>query len=425
MDIKFKYGLDERPPLGELVLLGLQWLAITCPTVLIFGKTMAGLYPGGPGEQVIYIQKIFFVLAVALLCQVFWGHRLPVVIGPAAVLLVGIAASKGSSPQAVYSSIMIGGLILTAVSISGLFGYVKKAFTPRVVATILILIAFTLTPTILNLITLGNARVSPSLSLCFSLSMVLIMFIADRYLKGLWKTTLIVWTIIAGTAIYYLLFPLALPRPENLPVIAPFWSNFKFGFTFDSGVVLSFLICFLALSVNDLSSIQAVGELIKPKNLQQRITRGLALTGLLNMLAGLLGVIGPVNFSLSPGVIASTRVASKYTLIPTGIGLLALSFLPRTIAVLDTIPAVVVGSSLIYIMCSQIAAGLHVLFSQGYNFDFGLSTALPLMLSIIISFLSPNVLGTFPVILRPVLGNGFVVGVVTILIMEHLVFRKK
>ena len=47
------------------------------------------------------------------------------------------------------------------------------------------------------------------------------------------------------------------------------------------------------------------------------------------------------------------------------------------------------------------------------------------MLSIIISFLSDSILDTFPVILRPLLGNGFVVGVLAVLIMEHLIFQRK
>ena len=59
---------------------------------------------------------------------------------------------------------------------------------------------------------------------------------------------------------------------------------------------------------------------------KKRITRGITITGLGNILAGFFGVIGTVNFSLSPGVIVSTRCASKYTLVPTGLGLLLLSF---------------------------------------------------------------------------------------------------
>jgi xanthine/uracil permease len=212
---------------------------------------------------------------------------------------------------------------------------------------------------------------------------------------------------------------------NDLPIVAIFWQGFQPSFVFDSSVFLSFLICYLALSVNDLGSIQAVDELLKPDNMPKRITRGVAVTGLVNVLAGFLGVIGVVNFSFSPGVIISSGVASRYTLIPTSLILLALSFLPKTTAILGSIPSVVIGSSLIYIMCSQIAGGLQIVQSQKYKFEYGLIVGLPIILGVIISYLPPAVLNTFPLILKPVLGNGFVVGVITVLIMEHIVFPRK
>jgi uracil permease len=46
---------------------------------------------------------------------------------------------------------MIGGATLAVMSFSGIFGYVQRLFTPRVVAVVLILIAFTLLPTIIDL----------------------------------------------------------------------------------------------------------------------------------------------------------------------------------------------------------------------------------------------------------------------------------
>ncbi|HBA54526.1 MAG TPA: xanthine permease, partial [Syntrophorhabdus aromaticivorans] len=87
--------------------------------------------------------------------QILWGHRLPLILGPSTVLLIGIISSQGFEADAVYSSILLGGLILTALSISGLFRYLQRLFTPRVIATVLILIALTLAPTVMNLITVA------------------------------------------------------------------------------------------------------------------------------------------------------------------------------------------------------------------------------------------------------------------------------
>lgn len=423
--MKFKYGLNEIPPLGHLLLFGMQWLAIIIPIIIIMGTAVTSLNPSGIGQQVVYIQRLFFVVAVALFSQVIWGHRLPLIIGPATVFLVGIAAGGKNSLEAVYTSILLGGLILTAVSITGLFAQLKKLFTSTVVAVILILVALTLTPMILNLITSPTAQASSFANLCFSLAMVLSMFIAAKYLRGLWKSTLIFWAVLGGTLAYYLLFSQSPLPTYDLPIAAPFWQGLKPSFVFDPGVFLSFLICFLALSVNDLGSIQAVDEIIKPDNLPKRITRGVAVTGLINALSGFLGVIGSVNFSFSPGVIIASGAASRYTLIPTSLGLLALSFLPNTIAVLGSIPSVVIGGSMLYLMCSQIAGGLQVALSQRYKFEYGLIIGLPMILGVIISYLPPTVINTFPPLLKPVLGNGFVVGVIAVLIMEHIVFRQK
>ncbi len=423
--MNFKYTLDEIPPLGHLLLFGLQWLAIIIPIILIMGTAVTSLHPGGIGQQVVYIQRLLFVVAVALFSQVIWGHRLPVIFGPATVFLVGISAGGKSSLEAVYTSILLGGIILTAVSITGLFAHLKKLFTPTVVAVILILVALTLTPMILNLITTPTPQVNSFANLCFSLVMVLSMFIAAKYLRGLWKSTLIFWAVISGTLAYFLLFPHSPLPTYNLPVVAPFWKGLTFSFVFDSGVFLSFMICFLALSVNDLGSIQSVEGILQPDNMPKRITRGVTVTGLINILSGFLGVIGSVNFSFSSGVIIASGVASRYTLIPTSLGLLALAFLPKTIAVLGSIPSVVIGSSMIYLMCSQIAGGLQAVLNQKYKFEYGLIIGLPMILGVIISYLPPAVLNTFPSILKPILGNGFVVGVIAVLVMEHLVFRQK
>ncbi|MGI6226051.1 MAG: uracil-xanthine permease family protein, partial [Peptococcales bacterium] len=376
-------------------------------------------------EQTIYLQKLFFVTAITLLAQIYWGHGLPLIVGPASVLLVGIVASQSSSIDSVYTSIMVGGLVLAILSMTGLFAYLKVLFTPRVVAGTLILIAFTLTPMITNLITTAPQGVTGFSNIVFALSFILCMFVANRNASGIWKSTLIIWAILIGSVVYNYLFPGKTALSMDYYLVSTFFKKFTFNITLEPGMIISFLICFLALAINDLGSIQSVSELIHPDNKEKRITRGITFTGLGNILSGFFGVIGTVNFSLSPGVIVSTRCASKYTLVPLGLGLMILSFLPSVIAFMGSIPSVVTGSVLVYIMCSQIAAGLLIAFNAmgEFTFEHGLVMGLSLMLSILTSFLPVEVLNTFPTILRPILGNGFVVGVLTVLVMEHLIFK--
>ena len=111
-DKKRKYGIDEVPPLRDNLLYGLQWLAVALPTIVVLGHTVANLHFSDPIAQTNSMQKLFFVMAFSMLLQLFWGHRLPAVVGPASIFLVGIAASQSSGLDTIYSSILIGGVIL-------------------------------------------------------------------------------------------------------------------------------------------------------------------------------------------------------------------------------------------------------------------------------------------------------------------------
>ena len=197
--------------------------------------------------------------------------------------------------------------------------------------------------------------------------------------------------------------------------------------SFQPGVLFSFLVCFLGLSINDLGSIESVGEMIKASNLDRRVNRGITFSGLANVLAGFMGVVGPVNYSLSPGVIMATGCASRFTLLPTALLMACLACSSRAFAFIGAVPSVVVGSVFLYLSSYQIAAGLAMAAEEAGRFELedGLVMGLPLLLGTIVSFLPGTLVNTFPPLLRPIAGNGFLVGVVAVLVLEHIIFRKK
>ncbi|NYT18362.1 MAG: xanthine permease [Methanobacteriales archaeon] len=417
----FKYGLENKPPIGETLIFGLQWLAITIPTIIIIGNVL-GVLNGG-GINTLYLQNLLLMVGLVMLVQLVWGHKLPLVVGPAAVLLIAVLSSQGQPIGVINSSIIIGGTVLALVAGSGLFSHLKKLFTPRVIMVILLLIAFTLSPTILNLITADNG-VYPSINLLFAVILTLMVFIAHRVLKGLWKSTLPLWIMIIGTLSYDVLFGVLKPIPNNLKAL-----SFPGGVASslavpDLTMVMAFLICFLALAINDLGSIQAVGSLLKADGMEKRVKRGITITGVGNILAGFLGVIGPVNYSMSPGVIAATGNASRYTLIPAAVGLLLLACSPMAVGLISSIPSPVVGTILIYVMTAQMAAAF-ILALENQTFqtmDHGLVVGLPIIIGTVVAFLPTTVIAQIPMVIRPLLGNGFVMGVLTVLFLEHLVF---
>ena len=424
--MKFQYGLDERPPFTRSCLMGLQWAAILICSTIILGKVVGSLHFSEPLNQILYLQKILFICAMTLFCQIFWGHRLPLLPGPAAVLFVGVIASQAFGMDAIYTSVMIGGIFVTFLGASGLFKHLRRFFTANVIAVVLLLIAFTIAPTILKLIIDSKSGVSPILNLTFAFAMVFVMLVGYLLLSGIWQSTLIIWAVIAGSLLYLFLFPdngsRALWLDGDIPWFRSFFRQINIPFSFQPGLLISFLFCYIALSVNDLGAIQSVNEMLQTDDMDGRVTRGIVTTGLANTASGLLGVIGPVDYTISPGIILATRCASRFTLVPTAAILLAMAFSPVAAGFIGNVPSVVIGAILAYVMMTQIGAGLLVAFKSAENFRFedGMVIGSSVLVGTLVAFLPDQVVGGLSPFLKPILGNGFVVGILIALIMEQL-----
>ena len=90
--------------------------------------------------------------------EILAGHKLPVVFGPSTVILIGIISSVGFDTPTIYTSALIGSLLLTACAVTGIFGTLQKMFTPRVVSVVLLLVSFCMIPTVIRLVTDVKSR---------------------------------------------------------------------------------------------------------------------------------------------------------------------------------------------------------------------------------------------------------------------------
>jgi xanthine/uracil permease len=195
-------------------------------------------------------------------------------------------------------------------------------------------------------------------------------------------------------------------------------------FSFDWSLVVAFVICYIALAINDIGSMESLGGMLGIKDMDVRAKRGMRITGVMNIVAGAVGVLGPVNYSMSPGVIASTGCASRYALIPATLMLLVCSLFPDVIWVLTAIPSPVIGVILLFLMGTQLAASYEMMQStrSATTFADALTIGLPIMVAMLFQ-LMPK--GIAPEVIQPLVGNGFAMGVVMVILMEHVVNRSK
>ena len=85
------------------------------------------------------------------------------------------------------------------------------------------------------------------------------------------------------------------------------------------------------------------------------------------------------------------------------------------------------GIIILYLMMTQLASSLQLMSQKDAapDFDSCMVIAVPLMIAMIPVFMPASYVAAMPSLLRPLLANGFVVGIITVLIMEHIIYRKK
>jgi xanthine/uracil permease len=415
--MNLKYNVNDPLPLRQMILYALQWFILSIAVV----STSVFVAQGSPADKLFYSQRLFAVMGLAGLVQVLFGHRMPIVVGPAAVLLVGVMSSLGANAdvEAIYSSIAIGGLLVALLSVGGVMRRVQRLFTPRIVVVILMLIAFTLTPVIRGLVFPNGASEAQNIfGLIFAVVGCPVMVILNRRLRGVAKSLVIPIALIVGSAIYFSLFSSTTSVETSASLRGLFLSNFSL----DWSLIVAFVICYIALVINDIGSIEALGGMLRVDDMEGRLRRGLRITGIMNILAGSMGVLGPVNYSMSPGVVASTGCASRHALIPATVLLFLCAFWPDVVWWLTNIPNPVIGVILLFLMGTQLAASLEMIHSTGSvrSFADGLTIGLPLMIAMLFQLMP---VGIVPMVLQPLVGNGFAMGVITVVIMEHVINR--
>lgn len=418
-----KYNLNDKPKATDAMLGGLQWFTAILPFLIVLPTLLFSVEGGDEISKIIYFQKIFILSGFTLLAQLLLGHGLPILSGPATVLLIGLMNNHNISPAASYTAIAIGGVLTGLLSFGHFFEYLQKIFTTRVIIVILILVAVTLLPLILKL-SVGQGN-SPFLNVLFAITLTLFMLFANSRFHNSLKSLVVLLGITIGSIVYYILFGFS----EQGVAYSLDWKALTQSLVirpeFDFATILAFVFCFLALMVNQFGAIQATGLFVGADALINRTRRGVRVTGFFNLLSGVTGVVGQVDYGMSPGIITATNSASRYPLFLTAALLVAMAFIPQSITLFSYIPGVVMASMLFYLMCNQLSSGLQLIVSKQAISDFSaaLTVGFPVMLGIFISFAPQSYSASIPDLVRPILGNGFIMGAISVLFMEHVYNR--
>ncbi|MCB2188423.1 MAG: purine/pyrimidine permease [Deltaproteobacteria bacterium] len=421
------YKLEEWPPLGPTLVLAAQWLVMMAPGLLVLGEVLADAWGMGPAEHVAFLQRLFLVVGLVQAGQILLGHRLPALVGPSTVLLVGVLSTLGQGPGAVYGAMALGGALTALLGLFGMAGRLARLYTPAVLASTLMLIAVSLAPTLRNLIyplhAAGLAWGGPTL---FAFALTLALLWGQDRLPGLWGSSILLTGLLVGSLAYHLLGFEPWPTWRSAGALGlphPLWAA---SLSLDWPVLAAFLMCYLALVSNELGTVESLVHLLRTGQGERRVNRAVLMAGVAGLLGGLSGTLGSVSYSTSPGAVITTRNQSRFTFLPAALALMVLGLWPGGLGLFDLVPAPVVGAVLLAIMSTTVFAAISLLASEGHTPSTrnGLVVGLASTVGLIISFLPSAAREALHPLLRPILANGFVVGLSMALIMDHIVLRR-
>ena len=386
-----EYGIDDKPPLGESLLLGFQHYLTMIGATVAIPLALAGamgMFEHHPEQIGRLIGTFFVVSGIATIAQTTIGNRYPIVQGGTfsmlapAFAIIGVVAGNVAAPEVfpnaivqLQGAVIVAGLAEVVIGYFGVMGYLKKYMGPIVIAPTIALIGLALfnVPQINNP-NFGAAGTGQNWWL-LGLTLLLIVGFSqylDRYhrvfklypvLLGIASAWLVAAVLSAvgvyssGAVSYVDLEPVIAGFTGEAPFIQPIlpfqWGLPEFTLSFAIGMIAGML----ASVVESFGDYHAVARMTgKGAPSAQRIDHGIGMEGLGNTFAGIMGTgNGSTSYSENVGAIGITGVASRYVVQVGAVVMIVVGFIGPIGQLFATIPAPIIGG--LYIaMFGQIAA---------------------------------------------------------------------
>ena len=424
------YGIDDKPPLVETAVLGLQhYLTMFGSTVavpLMLAGPMGITDPVDIGKL---IATMFFVSGITTILQATWGNRLPIVQGGTFSFLAPTFAICGMASlanegwevrmQHVQGAIIAGAIFEIIIGASGLVGKVLRFVGPITIAPTIALIG-------LSLFKFG----APTAGLHWPIGglTIALIILCSQYLKKsgrafeLYPILMAIvgaWGVAALCTYFGIFEPghpsyTSLDNFHNAPWIrvpTPFqWGMPVFGVAATIGMIAGYL----ASMVESIGDYYACARLSgAPVPDEKTINRGITFEGIGCLIAGIIGTgNGTTSYSENIGAIGLTRVGSRRVVQAGGAIMIVLGMVSKFGALFTTIPTPIVGGMYCAMFGMIASVGMsnlqfvnlnsaRNLFIIGFSFFMGLSVPeyfnqTPMVLEESLKWLSDiiNTLGT-------------------------------
>lgn len=434
---KLIYTYEQTPPLSVTIFAGLQWFIVALSSSLVVPLVIGDAFQLNQDEIAVFVQRTFFFVGVASLLQVLFGHRLPIIEGPAGMwwgiflIMAQVGTSLGKTPDEIGRNLQFGlivaGIVLVLIGIFRLVEKIRRIFTPMVTGTYMILLAVSLSGSFLKGI-LGIGYFDPYVHTGIAIVSLLLLSFTFFLVISRWKwarSYSLLIGMIVGWLIYLILDWTSFPELDRIRLYDVPGFFFWGAPSFDPGITITSVLTGLILLTNLVASIVVMLRAANHRPDEQIYNRGGTYTGIAHILSGVGGVVGLVPLSIAAGVVETTRIASRSPFILASLLMMAMGFFPVIGAIFSGLPAPV-GYAVLFVSFTQLLGfGVKDLSLVKWDRDNVLIVGSSLLMGCGLMFVPGEALAKLPQLLAFLVGNGFMVGVLTCILLEQIVFRRQ
>ncbi|MCQ6279194.1 uracil/xanthine transporter [Bacillus sp. EB600] len=415
------------------ILGGFQWLFFMFANTVVIPITIGDAFDLSAGEVAGSLQRSFLYTGAACVLQACFGHKYPIMEGQSGLWWGTILSLSASASAAGISLSDLGGALTTGIMLSGAIvlilgalgigNILNRLFTPVVMSTVLFLLSSQLivifTKGMLGFTADGQINITMALLSIFLIILVSFLSIKGRGILGNFA---ILIGIVTGWIIYVVLFPNNAFAPAEPEIINFFpWGKPNF----QIGIIIMMILTGLINTTNTIAAIKGAEPLLRSSTYDRQYRRSFVLTGINSIISGLFGLVPYAPYISSIGFLQSTRITALGPFILGGILFMILGLVPVLGHFFSTMP-ISVGDAVLFVAYLQLFGGA---LSNLKGLQFSSRTiyriAAPVLLGISIMNLPAQMFLSIPILVRPLLSNGLIMGILTAIILENIVNWEK
>ena len=373
-----RFEPDENPSLPVTIGLALQYCVLTLGPIVL---TVA-IVVRTAGESELFLSwaacAALLVSGITTMVQARRFGRF----GSGYILLMG---TSGAFIAVSVAALVQGGpgMLATLVAASAVFQFLlasrlsllRRIITPTVAGTVIMLIAVTVMPLVLDLVERvpdGAAPAAGPVTAVITLGVTMVIVLRAAGAMRLWGPVI---GILAGCVVagFYGLFSwdaVAAAPWFGLPVAG--WPGFDFSF---GPVFWALLPAFVFVTL--VGAIETIGDSVAVQRVSWREDRAtdfrgvqgaVMADGLGNFLSGLLATVPNTTYSSSVSIVEITGVAARRVGVGIGVGFCALALLPKVVAVILSVPDAIIGAYVVVLIAILFVLGMRIVVGDGMDY---------------------------------------------------------